>query len=297
MIYIGGYAAEHNRGIYRLNDHLEDIVQICDEEGTSYFDVQGNGIYTIIKRNEQGGVAFYDLKGNKVFEYLCNKKPGCFIKKYKNRIYVAYYHDACVQILDEELHLLNEIKYKDGAKCHCVDFYANYFVVCCLGEDKVYFHDYEGNEIGGVEFPKGSGPRHAIHSKDEKEMMVVSELSNQLFIVDLDQGKIIQTLSIINGDEPSTGAAIRLSWDELHLYTSTRGQNIIKHFKKDDEWKEVQSYPLNGNLPRDFELQEDKIIVGYQGTNLVEVIQLDSQMNLVETIKEMNYDKIVCIKG
>ena len=52
MIYIGGYAAQKNCGIYQLNDDMTFHHQICDDEGTSYFDVDEQYIYTILKRDE-----------------------------------------------------------------------------------------------------------------------------------------------------------------------------------------------------------------------------------------------------
>ena len=50
MIYIGGYAAQKNCGIYQLNDDMTFHHQICDDEGTSYFDVDEQYIYTILKK-------------------------------------------------------------------------------------------------------------------------------------------------------------------------------------------------------------------------------------------------------
>lgn len=296
MIYIGGYAALNNQGIYQLNDDLSFHHQICNEEGTSYFDIDGHQIYTIIKKENRGGIAIYDLNGKKYAEYLCDYKSACFIKKHDNKLYATYYHDDCVQIFDLNLRLLKEIKFPSGSKCHQVAFLKNKIAIVCLGNDEVVFYDGNYEKLNHLKFPKFSGPRHVVINSDEKRMFVVSELSNELFVVDLTKMDIIQTLSILENGQSTTGAAIRLSKDEKHLYTSTRGQNLIKHFIYEQEWKEQQCFHLNGELPRDFMLTDDSIIVGYQGTNLVEKIQLDNNKNLDKVINQINYDKIVCVK-
>lgn len=295
MIYIGGYAAQKNCGIYQLNDDMTFHHQICNDEGTSYFDVDEQYIYTILKRNDKGGIAVFDHDGNEKASLLFDKKPGCFIQKYKNRIYCAYYHDACIQIFDEHLIFLHELNYPQGSKCHYVDFFKEKFAVVCLGLDLICFYDYDFHFLYAIEFPKGSGPRHMVHTKDEKTLMVLSELSNELFIMN-DQGKIEKTFSIKENEMTTTGAAIRLSADEKHLYTSTRGQDLLKHFVYEKEWKEAQCIHLNGSQPRDFQLFDNFLIIGYQGSCLVEKLQLDQRQYIGEVIQSVAYDKIVCIK-
>lgn len=296
MIYIGGYAAESNRGIYQLNDDLSLHHQICQDEGTSYFDIDDENIYTILKRNDKGGIAVFDHVGNEKSCALFEKKPGCFIQKHDDKIYCAYYHDACVQVLDLNLRVLYELHYPVGSKCHCIDFFKDKFAVVCLGLDQIFFYDYDFRFCHALAFPKGSGPRHMVHTQDEKELMVISELSNELFIIDAHTHSIIKSFSIKENDEPTAGAAIRLSRDERHLYTSTRGQDILKHFVFEDEWKEAQSVQLNGKLPRDFNLFDDFLVVGYQGSCLVEKIKLDENGYLTDQIEAIAYDKIVCVK-
>lgn len=296
MIYIGGYAASKNQGIYQLNEDLSLNHQICNEEGTSYFDVDSQYVYTIIKKENRGGVAIYDKNGIKQAEYLGDYKAGCYIKKHCDKIYVAYYHDDCVQIFDLRLHLLKEIQFPIGSKCHQVVFIKNKMAIVCLGNDEVIFFDENYHQINTMEFPKLSGPRHIVFTKDNKYMYAVSEFSNQLFIVDLKVMKIVQTLSILENEQVTTGAAIRLSNDEKHLYTSTRGQNLIKHFVFEQEWIEKQCFHLSGDCPRDFMLSDDSIVVGYQNTDLVEKITLDENKNLDKCINFVHYDKIVCVK-
>lgn len=296
MIYIGGYESKTNQGIYELNDDLSLHRHICQELGTSYFDVDEDRIMTIIKRNQYGGVAIYDKQGNLVTDVMTTYKPACFIQKHFDRIYVAYYHDSCLQVYDVCLHLVHEISYASGAKCHFVGFLENMFCVILLGMDQIHFYDYDFHELFVLDFPIHSGPRHACFTKDETKMYVLSELSNELYIIDLKQRKIIQTLSIKENEDETIGAAIRLSEDEKHLYTTTRGQDVLKHFVLEDEWKEVQCIHLHGQFPRDFQLKGKEMIVGYQKSCLVEKLSMDEHGFIQETKAQVFYDKIVCVK-
>lgn len=295
MIYIGGYPAQDNQGIYLLENDLSLKKQICNDEGTSYFDVVDEKIYTIIKREDKGGIAIFE-DGQEVKCVLTPYKPACFIKRHLDKIYATYYHDSCVQIYDLNLNLLHEIHYPTNSKCHQVSFFKNNWCVLCLGLDQIIFYNMENEEIKRMDFPQNSGPRHLVKTSDEKTMFVISELSNELFVVDMNEMKIKQVLSIKQNDEPTTGAAIRLSKDEKHIYTSTRGQDLIKHFIKKDQWEEVQCFQLNGNLPRDFDVNYECVVVGYQGSNLVEKIYLDEEKNLTNHIEQVYYDKIVCVR-
>lgn len=139
MIYIGGYENEKNQGIYELNDDLSLHCHICKEAGTSYFDVDEQYLYAIIKKDGFGGVAIYDLKGNKLYEYITSYVPACFIEKHGEYIYVANYHASIVQVFDLKLHLLHELRYPKGSKCHCVCFMEDKFGVVTLGLIKFIF--------------------------------------------------------------------------------------------------------------------------------------------------------------
>ncbi len=296
MIYIGGYEADNNQGIYELEDDLTHPKQITNDLGTSYFDVKEDYLITIIKRQNRSGIARFDLMGHEQAVYLSNEKPACFIEEHKKRIYAAYYHDAVVKVWDDTLHLIHEWHYPDHSKCHQIIFFKDMLGIVLLGLDKICFYSYDFKYLDELCFPKESGPRHGVHTQDEKTLYVLSELSNELFVIDMDQKKIIQTLSIKEDETLTTGAAIRLSKDGKHLYTSTRGQNLIKHFVIENNVKEVQCVHLKGEAPRDFNLKDNALIVGYQNTNLIEKYELNDQGNLTKVINKAYFDKIVCVK-
>lgn len=294
MNYIGGYTSETNRGIYQVNDELKVLDHVVDEDGTSYFTICDNQIITILKRNEQGGIAIFE-QGQEKASFFDDCKPGCYIEKHGESIVVAYYHDAQVKIFNEKCEVMKTHHYPAGSKPHFVGFFNQGYYVICLGLDEIKFYDNNHQSTTSLKFPTGSGPRHAVVTHDETIMFVLSELSNQLFVVDLTTMTIQQTETITQHSQTS-GAAIRLSQDEKHLYASTRGADEIVHYTWNTTLAHQQTYRCDGSHPRDFLLLEDAVIVGYQGTPKVEKILLDVHKNLSEITQVLDFDKIVCIK-
>lgn len=292
--YVGGYASEKNQGIYLIDDDLNVVSHLVDEDGTSYFTVDRDQVITILKRNNQGGIAVFE-KGNEKASYFDENKPGCFIEKHQGLIYVAYYHDAQVKIFDEDCKVINTHQFINGAKPHYVGFLEKSYYVICLGLDEIQFFDYNHQLIDTLAFPSQSGPRHGVHTHDETRLFVLSELSNQVFVVDLKEKQIIESTTITEYNQ-TTGAAIRLSKDEKHLYVSTRGADIIVHYLWDKHLMHQQTYKCSGSHPRDFLLLDDAILVGYQLTSRVEKIKLDHAKNLQEITHVLDLDKIVCVK-
>lgn len=294
MNYIGGYTSDTNRGIYQIDDSLRIVDHVVDEEATSYFTISNHQVITILKRHNQGGVAIFENK-QEVASYFDECKPGCFIEEHQNLIYVTYYHDAQVKIFNKRCEVVKTHQYQQGAKPHYVGFLGDCYYVICLGLDEIKFYSYTDENIYSIHFPQGSGPRHAVSLLDESILFVLSELSNQIFVIDLKQKKIIQTVTITQQTD-TTGAAIRLSKDEKHLYASTRGADLIAHYTWNKELSHQQNYHCTGSHPRDFKLLDDAIIVGYQKTSRVEKISLDEKKNLQEVTHVLDLDKIVCVK-
>lgn len=293
--YVGGYGSDTTLGIYKIvDDKLELVVQA---KGTTYFDVVDDKIVTIENVAGKGHVAIYQ-KGVCLYRYVGEEKPGCYITVIKDNIYVAYYHDNCVKVFDWQLNLLHTWTYEKG-KCHYIFQWQNDIGVICLAEDKIYFYDENNEFIEYIQFPQGSGPRHAILSKDETWLYVVSELSCECFVVNMIEKRIIQQVSILDtAGNDATGAAIKLSKDENHLYVSSRYDDTITHFAvADHQIKAVQYYKTQGKVPRDFELRDDEIMIGYQDSDFVEIIKFDERKNLTNENIRYPLGKVVCVKS
>lgn len=293
MWLAGGYGDDKTVGIYQIDEKEELIIQA---KGTTYFDVFEDKIVTIENVDGKGNIAIYQ-NHQCIYRYEGEYKPGCHIKVIEDKIVVCYYHNNCVQIFDHQLNLLKTIKYEQG-KCHFSFLWDNYIGIVELEADLIHLYDRNLKEVSIIQFPKGSGPRHVVVSKDKEYVYVVSEYSKKCFVVDRNY-KIIHSYPIIPvKTDVSTGSAIKLSENGKHLYTSCRYENYIAHFEiKDDELILKQYYPTSGKVPRDFELNKHEIMIGYQDSDYIEKIQLDHQGNLTDIIERYPLSKIVCIRN
>lgn len=301
--YLGGYPNEQNQGIYQISvekGRFTQPVQLVNEINTTYFHAGKHYLATILKHENQGAVGLYDLNGHCLDKVVETVKPcsHLLMNQTEKRVYTSNYHEGYLRVYEIEnakLKLIKTITYPDNAKVHCavLNEDESILAVVCLGLDRIYFYDASFNETY-IDFPKGSGVRHAIF--DHEYLYCISELSNELFVIKDQQ--IIQQISILPAEGETTGAAIRLSKDRKHLYTSTRGMDLITHFENVENRFEVkQYYQCDGKVPRDFNFteKEEYMIIAYQEDD-VECVKLDDQGNLGEVCDRLDLAKIVCVK-
>ena len=103
----------------------------------------------------------------------------------------------------------------------------------------------------------GSGPRHIEFHPDKDIFYVFAELNSTVTVVKEAEGHLerIQVLSTLPKQNiESSGAAIRLSHDAKHLYTSNRGHDSITMFEvlEDGTLQYKQNISSEGEHPRDF---------------------------------------------
>lgn len=298
--YFGGYPSALNDGIYVCDESMEKAQSLIQATNTTYFDCK-DVIVTILKEKNQGGIGVYDYQGTCLDQVLVDMKPGCYIEKKDDLIYVTHYHEGKCLIYEwtDHLTLKKELDFGSDAKCHQVIFdpQTNECGVVCLGLDKIIFFDANFMQTKEILFPKGSGPRHAVYNASGSQLYILSELSNELFVYDRESESLIQTISLLETNKTGSGAAIRLSQDGQHLYTSVRYADMITHLIWDDQqWKPVQTYACK-KTPRDFILTDNHCIVAYQDEPIVEKIRLDEDLNLREIVARLPLEKMVCVKA
>lgn len=307
----GGYPTDPTTGIVMAeldHGHFSKVESLIKAEYTTYFDHYDQVIATIQKVNGKGGLALYDLKGNLLQEVSESEKPACYLcfSHDGRHLVTTNYHEGLVHIYDydNQLTLNKRISFGKEAKMHCAwfDQKDQKLILASLGLDQLIVLDHEFNEIKRFDFPHGSGVRHLVSDDQDRYLYAVSELSNELFVVDLQEGKICQQLSMLMDElVPSSAAAIRLSKDGRHLYASTRGQDLIVHFNVllEGMLELNEIYHCSHHTPRDFYLSDDEqfMLIAYQDSDCIDCVALNENMALRETIDTLKLPKIVCIKG
>ena len=134
-----------------------------------------------------------------------------------------------IQSITGHGHCGNDRKRQDGPHAHCCAFIDGNLWAADLGQDAIFIFPWDGeklgSEIGRIAFPFGSGPRHFVHDASHNRICCVSELSNELFIID--SGNLnIQYKKVIARPKDAL-SAIRLSPGRTTLGIGIRGSDQV----------------------------------------------------------------------
>ena len=321
--YVGTYNSTTGKGIYQFsfdeqNGKLADIKSHypADDAKCAILNESEHKLAITLQKGDKSGVALLDTKTNTLLdEILQEKKAPCFIKYDKDFIYTANYHDGVVmvyQVKNDKLNLVKRIEVVTKAGCHQVMLCKDYLVVPCLLIDEVRIFDTKNDFalVQTLHFPKGTGPRHGVFTADFKTLYLVSELSHEFFVFDVDCATLNFTLkhklSLLPNDtsdemrKKSTTAAIRLTKDEQFIYVSTRGADILTVISINDDKspKIIQQVHEKIAHPRDFLLSYDEqflLVVNRDSDDLVS-FKLNSSTGKIENmIDKLNVPKAVGI--
>ncbi len=133
--------------------------------------------------------------------------------------------------------IINIIREEDVqvlSRCHCVllNKKQDTLVVVNIATDKLNFYNILSDSLNyfkSIELPKGCGPRHAIYSKSETYIYVMTEYSNEVIVINVEKECIVSSSSTLqNKSNISHGATLFI--DDNALYASNRGEETIVKF-------------------------------------------------------------------
>lgn len=308
--YLGTYASEKSKGIYRFTMDAVTGQLTVPELYYEALDCKYLSLYKGIlaapfQKEDAAGICLLDVNQAKpqlLAEKFEEATTACFITQDENWIYTANYHEGIVLIYQKDTEgvtLVKRIDIAPKAGCHQVLLHDGLLLIPCLLLDEIRIFDSKNNfcQIGEIPFPKGTGPRHGVFTKDHRFLFIISELSNELYTFEVSETSetaqdanpcfrllSVQTLFPQNKDNtdaprsaiptpaapisapisspttltPPTSAAIRFSPDEHYLYISTRYADVISVFAV-ESGKAVMIQQINssGIHPRDIILSPD----------------------------------------
>lgn len=307
-VLIGGYTKKTSKGIYELpfvgenNDaRLGKAENIISVGGPTYFQKDGNLVFTINNAGDKGGIIVFKLSdhgSNEVDRYLTPGASPAYvgIDRKKKLIYTANYHTAVLSVFhyseSGKLDLIDQTTHKaeslgprpeqtDGPHPHFFDETpAGNLVSCDLGNDTVDFYRLENDQLKHLAQYKneaGFGSRHIVFSKDGNYFYVVGELSSKINVVRFNENtwkfESIATYKTIPEDftEHNGAAALYISQDGKYIYNSNRGHNSITVFKINDDHtlSLVQRVSTFGDFPRDFnwDASQKYVVAANQNTD------------------------------
>lgn len=190
---------------------------------------------------------------------------------------------------DGSLSLLNEIlqskeKAKEQSRVHCTLLNSDQssLISCNIGLDTLFVYSIVNGTITlsyTIDCPKGSGPRHAVLSKDDDTLFVVTENSNEILVISLAKKTLLSRCSVLcSKTEKSYCSAICINQEESILYIANRFRDTISVCKIDNKTVTLlKEFPCDGHVPRHMVLTEDEahLLIAYQQSDYISVVPLD----------------------
>ncbi len=302
-ILAGTYTTKDSKGIYTFDfeqGKMSEASLFCEVRSSKYLCSYEDKYIAICDGEEKDGLVLIGNDGKILDTCLFEKPSSCYVAVKGDNVYTASYHAGTVSLLrikEEKFVFEKTVLIKDKAGCHQVLFHEGKILVPSLFLDKVILFDEDLNKTGEICLPEGSGPRHGIFNKDHSKLYLVSELSNELFIIDTKDWKITHQIGLLeNGEKNTTGtAAVRLSEDENYLYVSTRGKNVISVISLKDEPKLIQNIGCGGDHPRDFMLAQGYLLCANRFTDEVVCFKIDENGLLKEESDRIRVPEAVCL--
>ena len=280
-IYAGTYTKRSSKGIYRFtfdDGKLSDCKLLCETINPKYLTRYKDKLVAVTDFEKGAGVILLDEEGKILDSLQFEDETSCYVVTKGDLVYTANYHEGTFSVLkieDDKFSLIKKTLIKDKCGCHQVLLYKDMLMVPCLFLDKIMIYDQKINKIGEIEFPEGSGPRHGVFSRDGKYLYQVSELSNELFRIDMDTLKIEDSIPVLQNNETHVKgtAAIRMSDDEKHIYVSTRFKNVISVIDT-ERFELLEMKDCGGDHPRDFILVDDYLLCANMNSDNVVVYDI-----------------------
>lgn len=338
--YVGTYTKGDSKGIYTFTldtekKSLSGVELAAEVENPTYVNLSKDQhtLYATAKKGELGGVAAYSIQKDQPQLQLKNIQLSegsspCYVAASEDHTHViaGYYHRGTVEalpVIEGELQAASSTAQHTGngpdpdrqekAHVHFTDFTPDgkFIVAVDLGIDQIKTYKLENHQLveeHTLAVKPGSGPRHIAFHPNGKYAYVMTELSNEVIVLDYNQEdgsfSIKQYIKAIPEDftENSQGSAIHLSSDGRFVYAGNRGHDSIAIFSVDPATGELQLVEFvstEGSWPRDFELDpsEQFIVASNQESHNLVLYERNPETGLLTLISadtEVPYP--VCVK-
>lgn len=297
--YAGSYATRHSQYLLQFTFDEDTHQFISHEEIMKWPDAKYLSLYHNLLaapiHEEQAGIQMLHLKTKQHWQLLSEEKTSCCMQQDENFIYTANYHEGTLSIYEKtpQLTLYKRIVIQEKAGSHQIILQGDYVLVPCLLLDAIYvFNKRKAFALSHIlPFPKGSGPRHGVFDA-QGNLYIVSELSNQLFLLRLDEtmhGVITHVCELKEtAQQKAAAAAIRLDKQERYLYITLRecNQLLVYDIRKQQITQRLYS---GGDHPRDMILSpsEKHVFVIHRFSNSICVFQRNEENGMLSALPAM----------
>ena len=284
---------------YGENEECLNLVDVdLENKYVNFLDgkVLNQASYVISYKEDKTYVITYTKDPLKLVSYYIDSDKLVFVDEIRVP-YLSLTH----LIYNKKEHILFGCSYKDGmylkvnvdkghfsnlitkenekpSLCHCVILIEekSEIGVIDIKNDKINIYSYDLDYKRSVSLPIGVGPRHGIYYN--KKLYVVTEYSNEVYVIDYESGVILSNTSTLTYNVKSYGATLFILNDTL--YASNRGEESIAVFDiTKDDIRLDHAFPCYGAHPRHMIKSSDNkyIISCNKDSNTVTIIDIKTE--------------------
>lgn len=299
---VGTYTKDKSEGIYLVDEEKVSLYNRLFNP--TYFTVQEGHLFTLAR----GGIEIYQ-NNMLVYEDHSEAHSPChiFYDSTIGMIFTANYHVGQMSTYKfdgTQTKKIQTIIYPLGSHAHQAyyDNKSKTLFVVDLGLDTIFTYEigdkYKLVPKKELTLHKGVGPRHLVVS-ESGFVYCLTEYSHEIYVYN-EKLEFVKKYATLDKNFPGiSGAAIRLTSDQKHLYVSNRGYDSITHFlvKEDGTLKQQRVYNTQGKHPRDFNLSldETQIVVGNMHSNNVAIFNRNTQTGELKFVKTLPVPEPSCI--
>lgn len=322
LFYVGTYAEPNNEGIFLYEADFENhtftrLASCSGVPNPSYLLKRRNGLLYSVEELASGGNISAFMTDSGGFDKVCTLPSRgadpCHLALDDNErfLFVANYSSGSLAMFELDsaglpLGICEFIKHTgSGADpirqsephVHYSEYHDGMLFVCDLGLDTIFCYGLNPEkrtlEKTGLDIriPSGNGARHmAFHPSNKAWMFVIGELTGNVFVYHLENGKYILKQEIHslpeNALKDNRSAAIKLSDDGGFLFVSNRGSDTITAYSVTEEGtlNILDICKTGGKAPRDFTLFGDNIIIANQDSKTLTALHFNRSNNLLEPL-------------
>ncbi|QZE14899.1 lactonase family protein [Halosquirtibacter laminarini] len=322
-LWVGTYTNGTSDGVYVVDVNSPKLKSTLEYtiDNPSYMDFNKD-LVAMVSENKEGGVALSNKSGEIALRFSSHGSYPCYIAISPQALKIAYanYVGGNVVVYDRKSKQ-SKVYHQEGtgpvldrqeaSHMHCVTWGKddNTIFTIDLGSDQLMMHSFIEKNVPDrlvFRFHPGKGPRHMLWSRDHQFALVVTELSNEIYILAWDEErKIFIQTDVVKANQgvisPTYVAAVKMSKDEKYVYVSNRGENSIVRFSLDRETLKLND-PVwtntEGNFPRDFAISKDgkKMAVANQKDGGVTLFDIDNKGIPHFTGKRIQLDQPVYVR-
>ncbi len=328
---VGTYTATESKGIYLYTFNQEngtaELRSTIKAQNPSFvaFSANGKTIYAVDEsgKSTDAAISFDITTGKPTGIAKTDGEAPCYISTNGNIAATANYTGGSItafkigengEILNATQHLKFQLTGKapdkgrqESAHIHCVRFSPDntHLFATDLGNDCIYRFKIENNTLiqdDRFDLHPGSGPRHLTFSNEGKHAYLVTELSGEVVVFNIENNVLIPIQTIDCDKYDARGSAdIHLSPDGKFLYASNRLKNDgIAIFKIDQSSGMLSAvgYQSTGIHPRNFAITPNGkyLLCACRDSNRIEVYERNAKTGLLKnTGNDIELPQPVCI--